>query len=63
MSNSSRRRIGALGVGYLQPLPRLTPFPALVRAVAKHESRDVAGNIRALEEITNAPDKLDKAYL
>ena len=35
---------------------------ALVRAVAKHESPDVAGNIRALEEITNAPDKLDKAY-
>jgi hypothetical protein len=41
----------------------LTSFPVLVRAVAKHESRDIADNIRALEEITNAPDKLDKAYL
>jgi hypothetical protein len=38
-------------------------LPALVRAIAKHESRDVAGDIRALEEITNSPDKLDKAYL
>jgi hypothetical protein len=53
MSNSSRRRICALGVGYL---------PALVH-VAKHESHDVAGNIRALEGIWNSPYKLDKAYL
>ena len=49
----------ALGAWYLQPPPRLTPFPILVRVVAKRESRDVAGNIRALEGITNTPDKLE----
>jgi hypothetical protein len=53
----------ALGAGYLQPPARLTPFPLLVRAIAKHESRDVAGNIRAFEEISNSPDKLDEAYV
>jgi uncharacterized protein DUF5995 len=53
----------ALGSWYLQPSARWTPFPRLVRAVAKHESRDVAGNIRALEGISNRPDKLDEAYL
>ena len=53
----------SLGSWYLQPSARWTPFPRLVRAIAKHESRDVAGNIRALEEITNSPDKLDEAYL
>jgi hypothetical protein len=53
----------ALGAGYLQPPARLTPFPLLVHAIAKHESRDVAGNIRAFEGISNSPDKLDEAYL
>jgi hypothetical protein len=53
----------ALGAWYLQPPARLRLFPVLVRVVAKRESRDVAGNIRALEGITNSPDKLDKAYL
>jgi hypothetical protein len=41
----------------------LTAFPVLVRAVAKHESRDAAGDIPALEGMWNSPDKLDKAYL
>jgi len=41
----------------------LTPFPALVRAVAKHESCNVADNIRAFQGISDNPDKLDKAYL
>jgi hypothetical protein len=53
----------ALGAWYLQPSGRWTPFPRLVRAIAKHESDDVAANIRALEEITNTPDKLNTAYL
>jgi Family of unknown function (DUF5995) len=53
----------ALGGWYLQPPARLTPFPALVRAIAKHESRNVADNIRAFEKISNTPDKLDEAYL
>jgi hypothetical protein len=41
----------------------LTPFNALLRGVAKHESRNVADNIRALEGISNSPDKLDEGYL
>jgi len=53
----------ALGAWYLQPTARLTPFPVLVRVIAKRESRDVAANIRALEGITNTPDELNKAYL
>lgn len=53
----------ALGAWYLQPPARLTPFPVLVRAIAKHESDDVASNIQALEGISNRPDKLNRAYL
>lgn len=53
----------AVGAWYLQPPARLTPFPILVRVIAKRESRDVAANIRALETITTTPDKLNKAYL
>ncbi len=52
-----------LGAWYLQPPARLTPFNALLRGIAKHESRNVADNIRALEGISNTPDKLDRAYL
>jgi Family of unknown function (DUF5995) len=53
----------ATGAWYLQPPARLTPFPILVRAIAKRESRDVAGNLRALETIKNTPAKLDESYL
>jgi Family of unknown function (DUF5995) len=53
----------AMGAWYLQPPARLTPFPILVRATAKRESRDVAGNLRALETIKNTPEKLDESYL
>ena len=53
----------ALGAWYLQPPVRLTILPVLVRVVAKRESRDVAGNILALEGIMNTPEKLNKAYL
>jgi len=53
----------AVGSWYLQPSARWTLFPVLVRVIAKHESRDVAVNIRALEGITNTPEKMNKAYL
>jgi hypothetical protein len=53
----------ALGAWYLQPPARFTALPVLVRVIARRESRDVAGNIRALEGITNTPEKLNKAYL
>lgn len=38
-----------LGSWYLRPPTRLTPYPALVRAIARHESDNVAHNIKALE--------------
>jgi Family of unknown function (DUF5995) len=53
----------ALGAWYLQPPGRLTPFPLLVRAIAKRESRDVAGNIVALQGVMNSPAKMAKALL
>ena len=53
----------ALGSWYLQPPARLTPFPLLVRAIAKRESRDVAGNILALRRVMNNPAKMEKALL
>ena len=45
----------ALSSWYLRPSDRWSPFPRLIRVIAKHESDDVAGNIRALEEISNRP--------
>lgn len=38
-----------LGSWYMRPPTRWTPFPLLVRQIAKHESRNVADNIRALQ--------------
>jgi hypothetical protein len=67
--NARRSRVNqaawtaALGAWYLQPPARFTALPVLVRVIARRESRDVAGNIRALEGITNTPEKLNKAYL
>jgi Family of unknown function (DUF5995) len=67
--NARQKRVGqaawtaSLGAWYLQPPARLTLLPVLVRVIAKRESRDVAGNIRALEGIMNTPGKLDEAYL
>jgi len=52
----------ALGSWYLQPDERWTPFPRIVRAIAKHESHDVAGNLRALEEVSNTPHPPGKAH-
>jgi hypothetical protein len=53
----------ATGAWYLQPPARLTLVPILVRAIAKRESRNVAGNLRALETIKDTPDRLDESYL
>lgn len=52
-----------LGSWYLQPSAWWSPFPSLVRSIAKHESDDVAANIQALKDISKRPDKLDEAYL
>ena len=53
----------ALGAWYLHPPGRLTPFPVLVRAIAKRESRDVGKNIQALEALTDTPVAVSKAFL
>jgi hypothetical protein len=52
----------ALSAWYLQP-PGKTLFPLAVRAIAKRESRDVAGNIRALDRITYSPEKRFQRFL
>jgi hypothetical protein len=41
---------------YLQPTDLWTPLPRIIRAVAKHESDDVAANIKAFEDVSNRPD-------
>jgi hypothetical protein len=53
----------ALSSWYLQPSEQWTGLPRLIRAVARHESDDVAGNIRALDAITRIPEKLDTTHL
>jgi hypothetical protein len=47
----------ALSSWYLQPTELWTPLPRLISAVAKHESDDVANNIRAFEDVSNRPAK------
>jgi hypothetical protein len=44
-----------LGSWYMRPPTRWTPFPLLVRAIAKHESRNVAANIQALQGMKAPP--------
>lgn len=51
-----------LGAWYLQP-PGKTLIPQLVRAIAKRESKDTAGNLRALDGITNCPEEMSEAFL
>jgi hypothetical protein len=53
----------ALSSWYLQPSERWTGLPRLIRAIARHESDDVAGNIRALDAITRIPEKLEATRL
>jgi hypothetical protein len=52
----------ALSSWYLQPSGRWSPFPPLVRAVAKHESDNVRSNLNALEGISKRPEKMAKAH-
>ena len=53
----------ALSSWYLQPSGRWSPFPWLVRAIGKHESRNVADNLDALDEISKPPNKKFEARL
>ncbi|OBG20988.1 DUF5995 family protein [Mycobacterium sp. 852002-51057_SCH5723018] len=47
---------------YLQPTGRWSPFPRLIRAVAKHECDDVRSNLDALEGISRRPEKAAKGH-
>ena len=51
----------ALSSWYLQPSGRFSPFPRLLREVAKHEKHNVRKNLDALEEISKRPEKMGKA--
>jgi hypothetical protein len=51
----------ALSSWYLQPSGWFSPFPKLIRAVAKHEKRNVRKNLDALEKISKSPEKMAKA--
>jgi hypothetical protein len=51
-----------LSAWYLYP-PGKTLFPLAVRAIAKRESRDVAGNIRTLDSATYSPEKRFQHFL
>lgn len=53
----------AIGAWYLEPPVRLTPFPLLIRLIAKRENRNVAGNIVALEGVMNKPAKMKATLL
>jgi hypothetical protein len=52
----------ALSSWYLQPSGRFSPFPKLVRAVAKHEKHNIRRNLDALEDISKRPEKMAKAH-
>ncbi|HTQ21214.1 DUF5995 family protein [Mycobacterium sp.] len=53
----------ATGSRYLQPPTQFGLLPALTHAIGRHESRNVADNIRAFEDLSKTPDKLDERYL
>lgn len=53
----------AMGAWYLDPPRRLTPVPVLVRAISRRESRDIATNLQALQDISHLPDKLNPVFL
>jgi len=50
----------ALSSWYLQPSGRFSPFPWLVRAVAKHEKPNIGSNLEALEHCSKHPEKPPK---
>lgn len=68
-ANAPQKRVhqaawtAALASWYLHPPEKFTPFPALVRAIAKQESPNVADNIKLLQQVSNTPDKLHQRYL
>jgi hypothetical protein len=53
----------ALGAWYLDPPTYGSLAPRLIRFIAKRESRDIAANLRALDEVTIVPDPLDDSFL
>ena len=52
----------ALSSWYLQPTGWWSPFPWLLREVAKHEKRNVRTNLDALEKTSKRPEKMSKAH-
>jgi Family of unknown function (DUF5995) len=52
----------ALSSWYLQPTGRWSPFPWLLREVAKHEKHNVRNNLGVLEGISKRPEKIAKAH-
>lgn len=52
----------AIGAWYLHPPERWTPFPALVHFLGRGESRDVAGNLHALNRIAEHPADVRPAF-
>lgn len=67
--NADQKRVhqaastAALASWYLHPPTRFGLFPALVAAVAKRESPDVAANIAELELKSDTPDRMHARYL
>jgi hypothetical protein len=51
----------ALSSWYLQPSGRFSPFPKLIRAVARHEKPNVRHNLDVLEDISKSPAKVAEA--
>lgn len=52
-----------LGAFYLEPPEKWPPVALLVRGISKNESRDVAGNLRALAGIAAHPETSAEPYL
>jgi hypothetical protein len=53
----------ALGAWYLDPPTYGAVAPRLIRLIAKRESKDIAANLRALDDANFVPDRLDESFL
>jgi hypothetical protein len=53
----------AICAWYLKPPGKWTPFPWLVRAIARNENRNVSANLRMLDSFACTPVQLDRAFL
>jgi hypothetical protein len=53
----------ALGAWYLDPPAYGRVAPRVIRFISKRESPEVGANLRALDEVTIAPDPLDESFL